>query len=147
MNMLSFMPYIWITVAVLSLIIEAASLYYTAICFLPAALVALTLSLTGFTPYIQVVFFLLVVALLIIIRFTILREWLNSNRKDVNPEALIDMNAIVVEIIDNLKNTGKIKIKGRIYKAIPKESNKIYNVGVMVKLIEYKTDEDTFICN
>ena len=145
MNILSFMPYIWITIAVLSLVIEAASLYYTAICFLPAALIALVLSLTYIDVYIQVLIFLIIAAVLIILRFTLLRGWLNTNRKEINPENLKDMTAIVIETIDNSQNTGKIKIRGRIYKAIS-DDNKIYNIGVIVKLIEYKTDEETFIC-
>jgi len=142
------MPYIWITVAVLSLIIEAASLHYTAICFLPAALTALILSLTGLAPYIhiQVIVFFITATAFIVIRFTILREWFNSNRKDIPPESLIDMDAIVIEVIDSSKNTGKIKIKGRIYKAISKEENKVYNIGVMIKLLEYKPNEETFVC-
>lgn len=144
MNMVSFMPYIWITLAVFSLIIEAASLYYTAICFLPAAIVTLALSFLNYPIYIQVLVFIIIFLTLLLIRFTLLRELLS--RKKISPDMLIGKTAIVTEIINNDANTGKIKIKNNIYKAQSSDKRTIYEKGIMVTISEYRETDETFIC-
>lgn len=143
MNLVSFMPYIWITLAVFSLIIEAASLYYTAICFLPAAIVTLALAFLNYPIYIQVLVFLTISLVLLFIRFTFLRNLLN--KKKIMPDMLIGKTAVVVEKINNTAETGKIKIKNKIYRAKSSDKNIIFETGVVVTISDYNETEKTFV--
>jgi len=144
MNLVRFMPYIWITLAVLSLIIEAASLYYTAICFLPAAIVSIVLAFSNYPIYIQVLVFIIISLIFLIIRFTLLRNLLN--RKKTTPDSLTGSKAIVTEIINNETNTGKIKIDNKIYRVKSADDKIIFEIGVIVTITQYIEDEETFIC-
>jgi len=144
MNLVSFMPYIWITLAVFSLIIEAASMYYTAICFLPAAIVTLALSFLNYPIYVQVLAFGIISLTLLLVRFTLLRNALNT--KKITPDTLIGSMAVVIESIDNEANTGKIKIKNKIYRAVSSEDQLRFNTGVMVTISEYRENDETFLC-
>ena len=144
MYIVTFMPYIWITIAVFSLIIEAASLYYTAICFLPSALAALILSFMNFEIYVQVIIFFSLAALLLLIRFTLLRGFFGGN--NYAPENLIGKTALVTETLDKKSGTGKIKIKGNYYRAEAKDENKTYEAGATVVLLKYAEGEKMFTC-
>ena len=144
MNLVHFMPYLWITVAVLSLIIEAASLYYTAICFLPAAIITIALAFLNYPIYVQVLVFIIAAAAALLIRFTLLRNVLN--RKKITPDMIVGNKAIVTETINYEVGTGKIKIYNKIYKAESYDENIVFEVGVMVTISAYREDDETFIC-
>ena len=144
MNLVRFMPYIWITLAVFSLIIEAASMHYTAICFLPATIVTLALAFLNYPIYVQVLVFVIISLTLLLIRFTLLRNVLNT--KKITPDTLIGSTAIVIESIDNNAETGKIKIKNKIYRAKASDDKFIFNTGVMVTISEYRENDEIFLC-
>ena len=145
MNLVHFMPYLWITVAVFSLIIEAASLYYTAICFLPAAIITIALAFLNYPIYVQVLVFITASSAALLIRFTLLRNMLS--RKKITPDMLIGNPAVVIETINNELKTGRIKINNKTYKAESSDKNIIFEVGVMVTISNYSEDDETFICN
>jgi Membrane protein implicated in regulation of membrane protease activity len=144
MNLVSFMPYIWITLAVFSLIIEAASLYYTAICFLPAAIAAIALAFLNYPIYTQALVFGIISLTLLLIRFALLRNVLDS--KKITPDNLVGNQALVIEIINEAANTGKIKIKNKIYKAEAADNKFVYETGVMVTISGYRENDETFLC-
>ncbi len=142
------MPYIWISVAVFSLIIETASLKYTAMCFLISAIGALVLSFCSLPIYAQVIVFFVFVALLVTLRYTVLKKHLDSSigRGGIDPTTLIGTQALVTQTIDNYENSGRIRVKGREWRAKASEDKVTYESGSKVTLVEFDCDFERFTC-
>jgi len=141
------MPYIWISAAVFALIIETASLKYTALCFLISSLGALIISLTGFEIWIQATAFFILSALLVTLRYTVMRKFLGvMNGRGVDPMTLIGMQALVTQTIDNDENSGRVRLSGREWRAKSNDSKLTYESGSKVTLLEYDPDFERFTC-
>ena len=75
---------------------------------------------------------------------------LDSKTEKTNAEALIGLNAVVLEEINNLNDTGRAKINGMEWTARAKDDSIIIPTGYVahivdiqgVKLIVEKADED-----
>ncbi len=140
----------WLLLAAIFIIIEIISLGLTTIWFAGGAFVAAIAALCGAGLTIQIILF--VVVAVVLLAFT--RPWavkhLDSKTEKTNAEALVGQNAVVIEQIDNLKETGRAKVGGMEWTARTKEDGVIIPEGYMahivaiqgVKLIVEKADED-----
>lgn len=140
----------WLLLAAIFIIIEIISLGLTTIWFAGGAFVAAISALCGANLVIQIIIFVLVSVLLVL--FT--RPWavkhLDSKTEKTNAEALIGLNAVVLEEINNLNDTGRAKINGMEWTARAKDDSIIIPAGYIahivdiqgVKLIVEKADED-----
>ena len=141
------MPYIWISLAVFALIIETASLKYTALCFLVSSLGALVLSLAGLEIWVQTLVFFILTALLVTLRYTVLKKFLGSvNGRGIDPATLIGMQALVTQTIDNDENSGRVRLSGREWRAKANDGKMVYESGTRVTLLEYDPDFERFTC-
>jgi len=141
------MPYIWISLAVFALIIETASLKYTALCFLISSLGALILSLAGLEIWVQTLVFFILTALLVTLRYTVLKKFLGSvNGRGIDPATLIGMQALVTQTIDNDENSGRVRLSGREWRAKANDGKMVYESGTRVTLLEYDPDFERFTC-
>ena len=59
-----------------------------------------------------------------------------GNVEKTNADALIGKNALVIEEIDNVKETGAVKIEGKVWTARNAENGEIIEEGSQVKIIE-----------
>lgn len=138
------MPYIWISLAVFALIIETASLKYTALCFLISSLGALILSLAGLEIWVQTLVFFILTALFVTLRYTVLKKFLGSvNGRGIDPATLIGMQALVTQTIDNDENSGRVRLSGREWRAKANDGKMVYESGTRVTLLEYDPDFET----
>nr|MBQ4320274.1 NfeD family protein [Clostridia bacterium] len=141
------MPYIWISLAVFALIIETASLKYTALCFLVSSLGALVLSLAGLEIWVQTLVFFILTALFVTLRYTVLKKFLGSvNGRGIDPATLIGMQALVTQTIDNDENSGRVRLSGREWRAKANDGKMVYESGTRVTLLEYDPDFERFTC-
>ncbi len=139
--------YIWIAVFVLMLIIEGAAPGLVCIWFAAGALIAFILNLCGVPLSVQLIAFVLASAAFV----ALLRPWaakhINSRRAATNADAFIGAEGVVTEEIDEVKGTGKVRIRGQIWTArsvsgavIPEgtsvRSRSIEGVKMMVEPIE-----------
>jgi len=146
-DLTTFMPYIWISAAVFALIIETASLKYTALCFLISALGALVLSFGTIPIFVQVLVFFALSALLVTLRYTVLKKrLLGSDRSNIDPTALIGMQALVTQTVDNNENTGRIRVKSREWRAKSTEDKLTFESGSRVTLVDFDPDFERFTC-
>jgi len=148
LNIATFMPYIWISIAVFALIIETASMKYTALCFLVSAIISLVFSLAGLRIYVQVLVFFLAVITLCVLRYTVLKKHLDgvNGRGGADPAALIGTQALVTQTIDNSENSGRIRVKGREWRAKSNEDKQTFESGSRVTLLEFDPDFERFTC-
>ena len=140
----------WLLLAAIFIVIEILRLGLTTIWFAGGAFVAAIAALCGANLVVQIILF--VVVAIVLLAFT--RPWavkhLDPNTEKTNAEALVGQNAVVIEEIDNLKETGRAKINGMEWTARTAEDGVIIPEGYMahivdisgVKLIVEKADED-----
>ena len=107
------MIYVWLGVVVMAIVAEAATTDLIAIWFMPAALVSLILAVAHIPLWIQVVVFIALVVAFLALSKTFLRKYLKKRPNEItNADALIGQTAIVTENLDNLAQSGAVRVNG-----------------------------------
>lgn len=107
------MIYVWLGVVVMAIVAEAATADLIAIWFMPAALVAMILAVAHTPLWVQVIVFLALVAAFLALSKTFLRKYLKKRPNEItNADALIGQTAIVTENLDNLAQSGAVRVNG-----------------------------------
>ena len=107
----------WLAVFVLLIVIELATMGLTTIWFAGGAVAGFIASMLGANVVIQaVVFFVVSIVLLIFTRpFTV--RYINSNKTKTNIDGLIGQEALVLEEINNIRETGCARLEGKEWTA------------------------------
>lgn len=109
--------YVWVAVIIIGVAIEAFTLNLSAIWFAVGAVAALLAGSIGLGLPEQLVIFVLFSALLLILARPFCRRFLRPKNEPTNADRIIGEPAIVVQDIDNMQETGEIKIFGQIWTA------------------------------
>lgn len=129
--------YIWVAVIIICVAIEAFTLDLSAIWFAVggvAALVAASLSLEVVTQL--VIFVLFSAALLVVVR-PFCRRFLKTRNEPTNADRIIGKTAIVTEQIDNIRETGAVKVLGVVWSARSRDEM-VIPAGTEVKIVEIR---------
>ena len=107
----------WLAVFVLLIVIELATMGLTTIWFAGGAVAGFIASMLGANEVIQaVVFFVVSIVLLIFTRPFAVR-YINSNKTKTNIDGLIGQEALVLEEINNIRETGCARLEGKEWTA------------------------------
>ena len=107
----------WLAVFVLLIVIELATMGLTTIWFAGGAVAGFIASMLGANVVIQaVVFFVVSIVLLIFTRPFAVR-YINSNKTKTNIDGLIGQEALVLEEINNIRETGCARLEGKEWTA------------------------------
>ena len=107
----------WLAVFVLLIVIELATMGLTTIWFAGGAVAGFIASMLGANVVIQaVVFFVVSIVLLIFTRPFAVR-YINSNKTKTNIDGLIGQEALVLEEINNIRETGCARVEGKEWTA------------------------------
>ena len=107
----------WLAVFVLLIVIELATMGLTTIWFAGGAVAGFIASMLGANVVIQaVVFFVVSIVLLIFTRPFAVR-YINSNKTKTNIDGLIAQEALVLEEINNIRETGCARLEGKEWTA------------------------------
>ena len=107
----------WLAVFVLLIVIELATMGLTTIWFAGGAVAGFIASMLGANVVIQaVVFFVVSIVLLIFTRPFAVR-YINSNKTKTNIDGLIGQEALVLEEINNIRETGCARLDGKEWSA------------------------------
>ena len=107
----------WLSVFVLLIVIELATMGLTTIWFAGGAVAGFIASMLGANVVIQaVVFFVVSIVLLIFTRPFAVR-YINSNKTKTNIDGLIGQEALVLEEINNIRETGCARLEGKEWTA------------------------------
>lgn len=110
--------FIWLGILIGAIGAEAATMALTAIWFMPAALVSMILSLFGVKFYWQLIAFLVISLGLLIATKPLCKKFLYKGKDErTNAEALIGRQGVVTEAIENLQETGAVRINGLTWSA------------------------------
>ena len=102
--------WIWLILAVIFLIAEAATVTITSLWFAAGSLAALVVALMGGSWGLQIGTALVVSAVLLACLRPMVRKYLNPNLAKTNVDAVIGSRGYVTADIDNIAATGTVKL-------------------------------------
>lgn len=126
----------WLLLAAIFIVIEIITLGLTTIWFAGGAFVSAIAAACGANLVIQIILFVVVSLVLLFVTRPIAVKHLNANTEKTNAEALVGAKAVVLEEINNLKETGKAKVNGMEWTARAKSDDEIIPVDSMVTITE-----------
>ena len=127
---------IWLVLLAILLGIEALTVGLTTIWFAGGALVGLLAAFLGAGPWLQTGLFLAVSFLLLLFTRPAAVRLLNKKTEKTNVDALVGRTAVVQETIDNLAETGTVKINGLEWTARSKQDGICIPSDAAVKILQ-----------
>lgn len=115
----------WAVLFVFLLIIELATMGLTTIWFAGGAAAAFICSMLGFGSMVQIVAFFAVSILLLVFTRPFAVRYINRNRTKTNVESLVGADALVLEDVDNIRETGCARLEGKEWTARSVEGDMI----------------------
>ncbi|MCQ5128326.1 NfeD family protein [Butyricicoccus faecihominis] len=109
--------YIWTAVIIIGVAVEAFTLDLSAIWFAVGSVAALVAASIGLPLPAQLLIFVLFSAALLILVRPFCRKFLHTKNEPTNADRIIGEPAIVVIEIDNVQETGEIKVFGQLWTA------------------------------
>ena len=103
-------PLIWLGILAVLLIIEAITAGLTTIWFAGGALIAAIACYLGVNLVTQLLLFLCVSLVLLIFTRPLAMKYFNKETVQTNARSLIEKKAVVIQKIDNLAQTGQVRI-------------------------------------
>ncbi len=140
------MEYLWLILAVVFLIAEAVSFQLVSIWFAVGAVAALITQLAGGDLSMQCILFVAVTMVCLIVTRPLIKK-IKKKTISTNFDRILGQQAVVLEEINQLENTGQVKIAGQVWSArstddsvIPKDAwvkvEKIEGVKLIVTKIK-----------
>lgn len=126
----------WLGLLVVLLLIEAATMGLTTIWFAGGALVSFLAALFQIPLPIQIVLFIAVSLLLLIFTRPAAVRFMNQKTEKTNVYSLLGEKGMVTETIENLKGTGRVKVKGVDWTARTKEDGRVIPADTVVAIQE-----------
>ena len=109
----------WLLVAGICFIIEIFTVGFFVFWFGIGALIALVVSLFVENFLVQAIFFIISSTILLLFTKPLVNKFIKTDKTTLtNVYRIIDKEGIVVENIDSLNCTGKVKVKGELWSAI-----------------------------
>lgn len=103
-------PLIWLVIVAVLLIIEAITVGLTTVWFAGGALVACIAAWLGMSVMVQILLFFGISVVLLIFTRPLAVRYMNKGVEKTNAESLLGTRAVVTQPIDNLAQTGQVKI-------------------------------------
>ncbi len=107
---------LWLALAIIFAIVEAATLGLTSIWFALGALVSMTCALVGVPLWLQIVVFVLVSGGAVWFTRDLARSF-NKKRQPTNADRIIGHLGQVLEEIDNARGAGAVRVDGAVWTA------------------------------
>lgn len=135
MILLEGMVFVWLFVIVAAIVMEASTVSLVSIWFVPSACISMILALCEVKLWIQLTVFFAVFLLLMMILRPVFKKNMGLKIVPTNADALIGMQAVVIEPINNLHAKGQVKIRGQVWTARSSEENIVYEADEVVTVV------------
>jgi membrane protein implicated in regulation of membrane protease activity len=127
------MATLWLVLLILFLMAEGATAAVTTIWFAAGALVAMVAALLDAQIWLQVIVFVVVsIGCLLALR-PLLKKYITPKKVRTNVDAVVGSQGVVLERIDNLAGTGRVKLGGMEWSARA-ENNECIEAGTVVRV-------------
>lgn len=140
--MLDYLPIVWVAIFVLSVVSEAASRTFIPLWFAPAAAISLVLSLLELAAWVEVLAFFSVSLVLLLLSRTVFASLLGIKKRRKTSlskrQAIIGRQGLVIEDVDNLRMSGKIRVDGVELPAVSCSDDIVVPAGEIVTITAYE---------
>jgi len=126
---------LWLALLVVFGIAEAATVSMVSLWFMGGSLAAMVAQLLGAGFWWQVVIFLAVSAVLLACLRPFVKKYIKPKQTATNTDAIIGKQAVVTEMVDNLRGTGTLKLEGKEWSA-RSVSDETIQPGTVVKVVK-----------
>lgn len=127
----------WVAIIAIAAVVEAETCDLVAIWFVPGAITAMILAFCGVELWIQAVVFIAVSAVSLTLFFTVFKKRIPKKEAiPTNVDALVGAKGIVEEKIDNIRETGSVKLRGLIWSARSADEAVVIEAGSIVTVKE-----------
>ena len=127
---------IWIAVFIIAVIVEALTITFAALMIGIGAVAAFLLEIAGLSSTIQIMGFILVsIVLLLLVKPVMNKYFALKKIEKTNIDAIIGEKGYVTKQINNLKQTGEVKVNGLFYTARNAESDEVIDVDTLVQVV------------
>lgn len=135
---MSVVPFIWLGVLAFLLIVEALTAGLTTIWFAGGALTAAVAAYFGAGPAVQIILFLVVSLVLVIFTRPVALRIMNREVEGTNVNSLPGRRAVVTSDINNLAQTGQVRLNDVEWSARAVRDELIIRKGTSVRILEVK---------
>lgn len=111
------MTIVWLALAVIFAIAEAATMGLVSVWFAAGSLVAMVASMLHAPLGVQIALFLVTAAVTLVLTRKFAKQQFNKDRERTNADRVVGTVAIVTETVDNDKPSGQVRAAGQIWTA------------------------------
>ena len=129
------LPFVWLGIVVLAVVVEVSIVGLVSIWFVPSGLVSMILAFCNVPLWIQILVFLVLSAACIIFLKPMAHRFLGVKHVATNADSLIGEEAIVIEEICNLEARGQVKVRGQVWTARSADKTQVYAKGDVLNVI------------
>lgn len=129
--------YFWLAVIIISVAVEAFTLDLCAIWFAAGGVAALVAASCGVGATPQLLLFAVLSAVMLLLLRPFCRRFLKTGAQPTNADRIIGQTAVVSEPIDNLRETGAVRVLGKEWTARSADGRTIA-VGTLVTVAEIR---------
>ncbi len=130
--------WVWLGLTVLFAVAEAATAALVSLWFIGGSLAALIAALCGAPLWLQIVLFFAVSGLLLLLLRPLVRRTVDTRKTVMNAESNVGKVVLVTERIDNLHETGAVKISGVEWSARSADGS-VIEVGTAVRVAKLES--------
>jgi len=123
---------LWLGLLIVFLVIEAITLGLTTIWFAGGALVCFLTALFHAPVPVQIALFFVVSLILLFFTRPVAVRFMNQKTERTNVDSLLGEKALVTETIENLKGTGRVKVRGVDWTARTQQDGKVIAADTVV---------------
>ena len=126
--------YIWLGIAIISVLVEISTAGLAAIWFAPAALLSMLLAIFNVPVSVQIPVFIIVSGLLMLIFYKKIKENIDKVSEKTNIDALIGKEGVAEEDILP-RSIGRVKVNGMSWSAYINNDSQPVSKGEVVEII------------
>lgn len=124
---------LWFVLMVVFLAMESSTVSLVSIWFAAGSLVAMIAALLGAEIWLQIVLFVAVAVVLLASLRSVVRKYITPKLVSTNVDAVIGKTGPVLEAVNNIQGTGRVKLGGMEWSARSTENTTIEE-GTLVKV-------------
>ena len=127
--------YIWAVVIIVAVFVEASTAQLVCIWFVAGALAAMISAFLKASFAFQVIIFLVVTIAALFLTRPLVRKMVNVKAEPTNADMVIGKIGVVTDKIDNIAETGLVKVNGSLWTARTADGS-VVEIGEKVKVLE-----------
>ena len=133
-------PMIWLTILIICLVIEFIRIELYGVCGAAGALAGLIANVAGLNVFLQIVIAVAVAGFLTVVARPVGMKYVMRARREKQRMELEGCDAIVTCRIDNMADSGVVRIGNKNWAARSNRPNDVINEGEVVKVIKMRGD-------